>query len=482
MAQIPIDQLSSIVGKGSVVTEPETLEKFSWDKGLVEGRRLDAVVKLKNVGEVAEVVKLANKYSCPMIPCSSGVHSGGNTVPSQGGIVVDLSSMNRILEIDTRNRMTRFEPGVKYGPLQAALAEHDLMALNPLLPHPEKSVLTSHLERDPMLAPKFEYGDPVLTMEVVLPDGQVFRTGSASAPGAPDNTLSDLVGPYGPGLDFFRLFLGAQGTLGIVTWMSVKVEHLPGVQKVFLIPFDRLEDAVEPTYTIQRRMLGNECFLLNRHCLAAIEASQETDVESLARKMSEWTLLLCLAGGRRRPEEKVAYEEKALMEVAADMRMKMVNDAGSYSISVMEEMLRKPWPESKTYWKNRFKAGCYDLGFHTTLERAPELLALVDEVVGGEAEGGIIGHYVQPLERARACYCETHLYYDPSDPASRIKLKRLVENLGKTLIGKGALFTRPDDILSKVAYSVDQTYTSVLRQVKDLLDPNHIMNPGRLCF
>ncbi len=472
----------SVVGKEFVLDEPKILERYSWDKSLTEPGKADFIVKPQNAKEVVEIVKLANKYSTPITPCSSGIHCGGNTVPVKGGIMLDLERMNRILVVETRNRMVRFEPGVRYGPLQTELAKYQLMALIPLLPNPEKSVLSSHLERDPMLVPKFEYGDPVLTMELVLPEGQIFRTGSASAPGAPDDTLSDLVGPYGPGLDFFRLFLGAQGTLGIVTWMSVKVEHLPQVQKFFFIPFESLADAVEPTYRIQRRMLGNECFLVNNRELATIVAEESEKIKALETKLPQWAMVLCLAGGARRPEEKIAYEEKALQEIAAELNLNLSEPTGLPEGKLIENGLPQTWPSSKTYWKNRLKGGHYDLGFHTTLDKAPEMFKKLSEVCRDEINQNGIGQYIQPLERARACYCESTFYYDPTDAAQMRALAKLIEKTAGELISKGALFTRPDHILSKLVYSLDPTYTSVLEKIKNLLDPNHIMNPGRLRF
>ena len=126
-----------------------------------------------------KIVRLANQTQIPVVPLSSGIHFYGNTIPTQGGIVLDLRRMNRILDINERNRTARIEPGVTWPQLQAELQKHNLMALNPLLPHSQKSALTSLLEREPMVIPKFEYGDPILNLEMTLPSGEFFRTGSS---------------------------------------------------------------------------------------------------------------------------------------------------------------------------------------------------------------------------------------------------------------------------------------------------------------
>ena len=275
-----LKKLASIVSSENASDAPEVLEHYSQDYSLVPPRMPNYVVWPTSSGQVQEIVKWANAENLPLIPRSSCVGFTGSTIPSQGGVVVDMSRMNNILDIDQRNRKARIEPGVTFGQLQAALDPQNLMSLNPLLPHASKSVLSSYLEREPMLIPKFEYGDPIFTMEVVLPTGDILRTGSASAPGAPDDTLAALVGPHGPGLDFYRIFQGAQGTFGIVTWMTIKVEYLPEVQKLLFIPSDSVEELVEATYRIQRKMLGNECFILDSNYLSSILA-KDGEMEKL---------------------------------------------------------------------------------------------------------------------------------------------------------------------------------------------------------
>ncbi len=81
---------------------------------------------------------------------------------------MDLRRMDKIVQIDSRNRKVKIEPGVTWGKLQEALKEHDQMALNPLFPHPEMSALTSSLERNPMLIPKYEYAEPVRPQQIVF--------------------------------------------------------------------------------------------------------------------------------------------------------------------------------------------------------------------------------------------------------------------------------------------------------------------------
>jgi len=172
-----IKELKEIVGAKNVLDDAETLALYSTDQSLSSPKKPAVVVRPKDTAEVQEVIKFANKTLTPVVPVSSGIHFWGATLPEQGGIILDLSRMNKILEIDAQNRKVKIQPGVTWPQLMEALKEHDQIPLNPLFPHPQTSALTSSLEREPMLIPKYEYGDPVLTMEVVLPTGDIFKTG-----------------------------------------------------------------------------------------------------------------------------------------------------------------------------------------------------------------------------------------------------------------------------------------------------------------
>ncbi|MFH0914179.1 MAG: FAD-binding oxidoreductase [Chloroflexota bacterium] len=479
-----LKKAASIVGARNVTSKPEVLERYAGDTTFAPPVKPSYVAYPSSTEEVQQLVKLANEENLPLVPRSSGVGLTGGAVPSQGGMVVDLSHMKRIIEIDPRNRMVRVEPGVTWGELQNALAPQKLMALNPLLPEASKSVLTSHLERDPMLIPKFEYGDPLLTMEIVLPTGDIFRTGSAAAPGAPDDTMVDLVGPFGPGLDFYRIFQGAQGTLGIVTWAAVKMEYLPQLQKVFFLPFHSLEEAVEPLYRIQRKMLGNECFILDNSYLATIIAESEDPCE-LKEVLSPWTLLVCLAGGVRRPEEKLAYEEEALREIAGDYHILLSETLpGAPGLeNRLVSRLRQPWSAERPHWRFAHRGGCSMVTFHTLLEQVPDLTEAASEFLASAGyDVAELGCYFQPIERARACYCEYGLTYDPDNPDEAELVRALYADLSELLYDHGVLFTRPYGAQAKMVYERAATYAATLKDLKNIFDPHNIMNPGKLCF
>jgi len=431
------------------------------------------------------VVDLARQNRMPLVPVSSTVHFNGSSIPQQGGIVIDLRRMNRILEIDKLNRKVRIEPGVTWPQLQGELEGHDLMALIPLLPHRDKSALTSYLEREPALIPKFDYAEPLLTMEIVFGSGKVLRTGSACVPSALEKSAAEGVQPEGPGIDFFRLVQGAQGSMGIVTWANIKVEYLPRLNKLFFLPLNSLEEAVKPTYRIGQKMIGAECFLINNLNLAAILAEGTSkEVEKLSNELPSWTVILVLAGGPRRPEEKLAYEEEALNEIAkeaslpkVESTLPVVPDAGDRLLG----MMRNSW-SGEVYWKFRYKGRCQNLFFITILEQVPSFLTVIREVAAasGYSEKDI-GFYIQPLENGRACHFEATFYYhDTEEDATRAH--DLYADAARAVLQRGALFTRPYGLLADLVYPRATAYTTALRKVKQILDPENILSPGKLCF
>jgi hypothetical protein len=478
-------ELAKIVGEDYVIDDPVNLQEYMKNRSVTPTKRPNFVAKPRNTEEVQKIVKLAAKSLVPLVPLSSGVNFYGATIPEEGGIILDMRRMNKILKIDERNRAVRIQPGVTWGILQDELETYGLRALNPLLPHTAKSVLTSHLEAEPMLIPKFEYGEPIYTMEVVLPNGEMLRTGSAAGLESIKNYQADLVGPYGPGIDFVRLFQGAQGTLGIVTWMNIKAEPLPGIQKLFFAPFHALDQLIEYMYKVQRKLLGYECFALNNFNLTMILAEQwPEDFHSFKKTIPPWCLIHCLGGTLRLPEEKVAYEEAVLKEVAQDLDVNLTTGLPDILASKEKflKYLRRPW-DLEPYWKDRYRGGCLDIFFITTLDRVGDFSDIMSSIVTTHGHNAAeIGAYIQPIEHARACHCEFNIPYNPKNPEEVEKVRVMHSEACRELTDKGAFFTRPYGSWADIIYNKNAGYGLVSKQLKQMFDPNNIMNPGKLCF
>lgn len=477
--------LARIVGRENISDDPEELEAFSRDHSLAPPRRPSYIVRPRTPEEILALVKFAGEHRLPLVPASSGVHFHGCTIPSQGGIIVDLRRMDRILGIDERNRKVRIEPGVTWAKLGAALRERGFMPLFPFTPHALKSALTSHLEREPILIPKFEFGEPLLTTEVVWGRGQIFRTGAAAA-GIGEGTGSIARGafPHGPGLDWWRILQGAQGTMGILTWGNVKMEILPEVNKVFFFPFGDPAEAVELLYRVGRKMIGYELLMLNRTNLAGMLAEDWLeDFDRLSALLPEWTVILVLSGGPVRPEERIEYEEEALRAIAAELSLPDVRTSLAGLPGTDEQVLwilRNAWPEDKPFWKWGLRGDAADLPFLTTLDRMPRFVRAISETAAAhEYPASDLGIYIQPLEYSRACHCEFSFFFDPDEIAF---MCALYADAAKAALDLGALYTRPYGILADLVYPRAGGYAMMLKKTKAILDPNHILNPGKLCF
>lgn len=481
-----LDELARIVGKENVSNAGEDLRRYASDLSLLPSASAHAVVWPGSTDEVAKVVAYCNEKNIPVVPVSSRVHVHGSTIPKQGGVVLDLLRMNKILEIDLSNRLVRYEAGVTWKQLTEALKEKGMRPIMPLLPRPDRSVLTDTLEREVPTNIVYDYGEPTQSLEIVWADGSIFRSGSASVNNFPES-VSRGSNPSGPGLDFYRFMQGAQGTMGIVTWMSMKIESIPKIDKIFFAPIDDLSSAMDFLYRILPRRIGQECLFLNNVDLAGIAADKVEDFDALCAKLPPWTLVLTISGLLRRPEEKLAYEEKFLTDV---LRNEFPNILLSDKLpgfpglgKKLLPMLRAPWPTDIKYWKNRLRGGCQDIFFITKPEKAPSFISIVETVA---AKHGYpladIGKYIQPIEHNRACHVEFNFFYDPENEQEKTMITKLNREASLALMDAGGFFSRPYGELAPIVFDRAANYTMALKRVKKVFDPNNIMNPGNLCF
>jgi FAD/FMN-containing dehydrogenase len=474
------DELIEAIGRENFRDDEDTLTAYSHDHSFENPCMPAAVVYPKGTAQVEGVMKLAYKARVPVTPRSSGAGFHGAGIPASGGLVVDMSRNNAIQKIDVRNRVVRIEPGVRWNQLQHALAGHEMRAINPLLPHKEKSVVSGNLERNPHVIFKYEYNEPDATMELVLPDGRLFRTGSAATPGAPDKTQAALINTYGPGsMDFQRLFHGAQGTMGIICWLNLRTEYLSEMQRVFFMPFEKVDALIEPLYRMGRRMIGNECFALDRNAMAwAMAKDFSRDSEPPVDAVPAWTMMSVIAGAPRNPGGKVAYQVDALKEhmgalgVKPSAELPGIDDAPETWLS----RIRGAW-EGEVYWKHLAKGSSRDLFFITTPDRVPEFVSMIEELLKSHGlpadEHGI---YIQPIEYSRVVHLEFIFPVDPADDPE--PLKRFFIQAGEKALKMGAFFSQPYGFLAKMVFEQASKYLPVLRRFHRLFDPREIMNPG----
>jgi hypothetical protein len=481
------DKLLEIAGKTNFFDDPKTIATYATDYSLVPAGTANFVVKLKTAEQLQKVVELANKELVPVVPVSSKVHFTGSSIPKQGGIIADLTGMNKILEIDELNRRVRLEAGVTWNQIYTQLEKKGLRIMMPLLPHPDRSVLTDHLEREVITNTVYDYGEPMQSLEVVWPNGDLFRMGSASVPGYP-NTPSKGANPSGPGMDFYRLVQGAQGTMGAVTWTNLKVQRKPTMDKVLACAVNDLNRVTDYLYRVLRMRIGQEVVILDANNLAAIVAEDmDNEYDKLRFSLPPYSLFMILSATANRPEEKIKYELDVLADVTGNEFPDIIlteNLPGFPGLSQkMLSLLRKPWPVGETYWKNRVKGGCQSLFFITKPNLVPEFIDIAKSVaVGFDYPVADMGIYIQPIEHNRAAHLEFNFFYDPESVYEREQVAALYTDAAKVLLNEGAIFSRPYGTVAPMVYEKATGYTETLKRVKKIFDPNKIMNPGNLCF
>lgn len=480
------DDLVKIVGKSNVSDAAKDLVGYSRDLSLYPPGLPEVIVRPDTSEQISQVIRWANGKSVPIVPVSSRTHFRGCTIPKQGGVILDMARMNRVLEIDKYNRKVRIEAGVTWKQLTEELDKEDMRVIMPLLPHPSRSVLTDWLEREVPTNTVYDYGEPMQGLEVVWPNGDLFRAGSASVNGYPDSKAKGT-NPSGPGLDFYRFLQGAQGTMGVVTWTNLKIESKPKIDKVLFGAIDDVTRAQSFLYRILPRRIGQEVLLLNNVDFATILADKwPDDFQHLRATLPAWTLIIVISGLVRRPEEKIAYEMEFLGEV---MRNEFKDIALTDNLPGLPgigkkvlSLLRAPW-QKEIYWKNQWKGGEQSLFFIAKPSDTPLYVSVVEEMAaahGYPLEN--LGMYIQPIEHNRACHMEFNFFYDPESAAEKALIKSLNRAAAKELLNAGAFFTRPYGDLAAINYERAAGYTAALKRVKKIFDPNNIMNPGNLCF
>ncbi|MCF8120461.1 MAG: FAD-binding oxidoreductase [Deltaproteobacteria bacterium] len=480
-------KLSGVVGAEHFSEDPNQLQAYATDFSYTAPGAPAYVVKPATSEEVSQIVNICNENRIPVVPCSSKVHFFGASIAKEGGVVLDMSRMDHIFEIDPENRRVRFEAGVSWETMTRALEKEGFRVIMPLTPPAQRSVLTDFMEREEPTNQVYDYGEPLQAMEVVWPTGEIFRMGSASVNGYPES-MAKGGNPSGPGLDFYRFFQCAQGTMGVVTWTNLKIESIPKKDKVLFAPIHDLNYAVDFLYRILPRRIGQEVLLLNNVDLAAILAEDwPEDFEKLKASLPPWTLILVVSGLLRRPEEKIAYEMNFLTQVLKNEFQDLTlgeNLPGFPGLrNQILPILRRPWPADKPHWRTRVKGASQSLFFHTRPQLAGQFVDLVQAVA---YEHGYpvsdMGMYIQPIEHNRACRPEFTLFYDPKDPEETAAVRDLYCDLAKTCLSEGAVFTRPYGDLAPIVYEKAASYVAHLKRLKKVFDPNNIMNPGNLCF
>jgi D-lactate dehydrogenase (cytochrome) len=419
----------------------------------VEGTVPDAVVFAEETSEVAALMRLCSAHRVAVTPFGAGTSLEGNATPAAGGISLDLSRMDRILQVNAEDLDCVVQPGIRREQLNSHLRDRGLFF--PVDPGANATI-------GGMVATRasgtnaVRYGtmrDAVLSLEVVLPSGEIIRTGRRARKSA-------------AGYDLTHLMVGSEGTLGVVTEIALRLHGIPESIASAVCSFDTMEGAVATVVqTIQLGVPIARVEFLDPLQMRAINAYSKLDYPELT------TLFFEFHGSDRYVEEQV----ETVGALSAE------NGGGAFRWSNRPEERSRLWKarHEAYYAALALRRGCAGWPTDVTvpISRLPECIAETRrDLDGSHLLAPILGHVGDG---------NFHVIFllDPNDPADEAEARRLNDRLIGRAIAMGGTCTGEHGIgLGKQEWLVKELGggVDVMRQIKRSLDPNNIMNPGKI--
>ena len=457
-------QLRAVLPPDRVIDDPATLEPYAYDASFwsLRAQRRPAVVVIPaTTAEVVATMRVAAETGTPVVPRGAGTGQTGGAVAACGGIVISFARMRAILEIDRPNLQALVEPGLVFADLQAALAEHGLFF--PPDPGSGRACTLGGMAANNASGPHaVRWGTTsayVLGAEVVLADASVITTGGERSKALKSSS----------GIDLTKLFVGSEGTLGIITRLRLRVQPKPSARAVCLAGYASLDDTVRSLDDLfAAGVLPSTAELLDR---SAVEAIQ-----------------------RWRPELRLPDGEAVLF-----IEVEGTPDSVASAVRYVDRIVRRR--ASVTRFAER-EVEIQELWAARSGMAAASALAHPDKhrIFAGEDLAVPLSEIPRTVRRARELAAElgiSVLFYghfgdgnvhsailvDPGDTdevrrADELadRLHRLAVEVGGTVTGEhGTGVVRQPYMRLEHGAALD-----VMRRVKDALDPRGLLNPGKI--
>lgn len=447
--------LIDIVGKENYTDALIDLVSFSYDSS-DHNHRPEAAVWPETAEQISEIMRLANEKRFPVTPRGAGTSLAGTAVPISGGLVLDVSRMNRILEIRIADRLVVVQPGVVYDDLNRVLLPHGFFF--PPDPASGKAcTLGGNVSTNAGGIRGAKYGvtkDYVLALEVVLPDGRITRTGSRCM-----KSVS--------GYDLTRLMVGSEGTLGIVTEITLKINPRPTACTTALASFSALSDAGEAVARIMRSgIIPSVLEILDENTIRVLRDHGGMDLPDV--------------------EALILAETDGYTDSEASFQMDRVVEAfktqGAIDIQVAGTS-----EESEKLWRIRKSASSTAASLRPNnvsedvtvpMSQVPNLLTGVSEICRRlDLIFVIFGH-------AGDGNLHPKIMYDATDPDEAERVRQASQDIFRLAISLEGTLTGEHGIgLAKAPYMKlehDPVAMDVMRSLKKMFDPHNILNPGKM--
>jgi glycolate oxidase len=450
-----IDELNEIVGDDNVFTSPEELLCYSYDSTVLQ-HLPEIVVLPRTAAEVAAVVKLAIRGKLPIVPRGAGTNLAGGTIPIQGGIVISVTRMTDILEIDTVNMVAVVQPGVVTGKLQAEVAKQGLY----YPPDPASLKVTTiggNVGMDAGGPHALKYGvtsDYVMGLEVVLPSGELIRTGGKA--------IKNVTG-----YNLTQLFVGSEGTLGVITEITLRLIPQPESSGSVLAAFADLDDAAT---------------LVNRILHAGVTPA----VIEIMDQMTVQTVDDYLQSGLPRDAAALLLIQVDGVQAAVDQELEVVSQLCRENRATMVEVATTP-DEEEVLWKarqsispslTRVRPNKLGEDISVPREAIPQVLRRIQEISRERDLPIVIFGHISDGN------LHPNILFDQADPEEMERVEAASSDIFEVATSVGGTLSGEHGIgLLKQKYlqlDLPAATVEVMRTIKRALDPDNIMNPGKI--
>jgi len=447
--------LSRIVGKEHVHTDTAMRICYGYD-ATNRLHRPEAVVFPSSAEEISRILRLANERGFPVIPRGAGSGFTGGAVPVRGGVVLSTERMNRILEVDTADMVAVVEPGVVTGELQRVLEAQGLF----YPPDPasmDYCTIGGNVAENAGGMRALKYGvtrEYVLGLEVVLPSGEILKTGG--------RTVKNVVG-----YDLTRLFVGSEGTLGVVTRVILKLLPLPEARGTVQAFFRSVEDAAQAVNCIfAHRILPSALEFVDRASLDCVAR-----VQGLAFPEDTGAMLLIEVDG---PAGAI---EELCEGVASACR----------ALDPLEVSASRDPQESQSLWAlrravspslARIRPHRLNEDIVVPRSRLSEAVARIEEISRNH------GVTITVFGHAGDGNLHVNVLYDRADKEESARAEAAADAVMRTAVGLGGSLSGEHGIgMTKSAFlplEVNPGAGRLMGRIKALLDPAGILNPGKI--
>jgi D-lactate dehydrogenase (cytochrome) len=454
LAETHIKQLQEMVPSDRFSAGESVLDLHARDQSRHPPHRPEVVIWPLSPTEVAEVLKFANANLIPVTGWGSGSSLEGNPIPIKGGIVLDFSQMNHILDIRSEDFQADVEPGVVYQDLNEKLKHTGLF----FPPDPgARATIGGMIANNASGTRTIYYGstkDYVLRLSVVLANGEIIELGTRAS-----KTSS--------GYDLIRLFVGSEGTLGIVTRATVRLAGLPAEFSAAVAPFPTIEAAGKAVFEVMRgglnpaalELLGPECVeLMNREQGLGLNVSPTIFMEFHGSTTSQLAEVLEMAKEICKAEGCSSFQP-GLGRTERDRIFKARHDLG--------EMIIRHNPDSRIM--------VMDVAVPITAYS--ELIHSINEEMAGTQ---LATYYISHAGNGNI---HLNILGKKGDRRQWDLIEKIVERLVARSLQLGGTATGEHGIgLGKRKYMVAEHGSSLewMKHVKSLFDPNGILNPGKI--